>query len=52
MAELRLIGEDVLERGSVYPLLPPNDIHRIETVGEFDGVTRSTFLLFLGLFFL
>ena len=27
--------EAVLERGSVYPLLPPNDIHRIESV---DGV--------------
>lgn len=33
-AELRLTGDDVLERGAVYPLLPPNDIHRIETVGE------------------
>jgi predicted metal-dependent enzyme (double-stranded beta helix superfamily) len=33
-AELRLISDGVLERGAVYPLLPPNDIHRIETVGE------------------
>jgi predicted metal-dependent enzyme (double-stranded beta helix superfamily) len=33
-ADLRLIEERVLERGAVYPLLPPNDIHRIETVGD------------------
>lgn len=33
-AELTLIEEAVLPRGSVYPLLPPNDIHRIETVGS------------------
>lgn len=33
-AELRLISEEVLDRGAVYPLLPPEDIHRIETVGE------------------
>lgn len=32
-AELRLSSDAVLERGAVYPLLPPNDIHRIETVG-------------------
>jgi predicted metal-dependent enzyme (double-stranded beta helix superfamily) len=33
-AELRLLSDEVLERGAVYPLLPPNDIHRIETVGS------------------
>lgn len=33
-ADLKLIDESVLERGAVYPLLPPNDIHRIETVGD------------------
>ena len=33
-AELRLLSDSVLERGAVYPLLPPNDIHRIETVGS------------------
>ena len=33
-AELRLLSDAVLERGAVYPLLPPNDIHRIETVGD------------------
>jgi 3-mercaptopropionate dioxygenase len=33
-AELRRISREVLERGAVYPLLPPNDIHRIETVGD------------------
>lgn len=32
-AELKLISEEVLERGAVYPLLPPNDIHRIESMG-------------------
>ncbi len=32
-ATLELIDEEVLPRGSVYPLLPPEDIHRIETVG-------------------
>ncbi len=32
-AELRLIEGQVLTRGAVYPLLPPDDIHRIETVG-------------------
>ena len=29
-----LIEEAVLPRGAVYPLLPPDDIHRIETVGD------------------
>ncbi len=33
-ADLRLTSEAVLERGAVYPLLPPDDIHRIETVGD------------------
>jgi 3-mercaptopropionate dioxygenase len=33
-AELRPMFEGVLTRGAVYPLLPPNDIHRIETVGD------------------
>jgi predicted metal-dependent enzyme (double-stranded beta helix superfamily) len=33
-ASLRLIEDDVLERGAVYPLLPPDDIHLIETVGD------------------
>lgn len=33
-ADLRQISDEVLERGAVYPLLPPNDIHRIETVGD------------------
>lgn len=33
-AELRTIQDGVLTRGAVYPLLPPNDIHRIETVGD------------------
>lgn len=33
-ARLRLLSDDILERGAVYPLLPPNDIHSIETVGD------------------
>lgn len=33
-ARLEMIEETVLPRGSVYPLLPPEDIHRIETVGD------------------
>ena len=33
-AELEMLSDEVLERGAVYPLLPPNDIHRIETVGD------------------
>lgn len=33
-ADLKLLSDEVLERGAVYPLLPPNDIHRIETVGD------------------
>jgi 3-mercaptopropionate dioxygenase len=33
-ADLKLIEERILDRGAVYPLLPPNDIHRIETVGD------------------
>lgn len=33
-ADLELMSEEVLERGAVYPLLPPDDIHRIETVGD------------------
>jgi predicted metal-dependent enzyme (double-stranded beta helix superfamily) len=33
-AELELISEEVLDRGSVYPLLPPDDIHSIETIGD------------------
>lgn len=33
-ATLELIEDTVLERGAVYPLLPPDDIHRIETVGD------------------
>lgn len=33
-ATLELISDEVLSRGAVYPLLPPDDIHRIETVGD------------------
>lgn len=33
-ATLNLISDEVLSRGAVYPLLPPDDIHRIETVGD------------------
>ncbi|HUG15610.1 MAG TPA: cysteine dioxygenase family protein [Thermomicrobiales bacterium] len=33
-ATLGLIEDAVLERGAVYPLLPPHDIHRIATHGD------------------
>jgi predicted metal-dependent enzyme (double-stranded beta helix superfamily) len=33
-AHLELIEDTVLERGAVYPLLPPHDIHRIATYGS------------------
>ncbi len=33
-ATLELISDEVLTRGAVYSLLPPEDIHRIETVGD------------------
>jgi 3-mercaptopropionate dioxygenase len=33
-AELVVTEEGVLTRGALYPLLPPDDIHRIETVGD------------------
>ena len=33
-ASLDLISDEVLTRGAVYQLLPPEDIHRIETVGD------------------
>jgi predicted metal-dependent enzyme (double-stranded beta helix superfamily) len=33
-ADLVLTDDSVLSRGAVYPLLPPDDIHRIETVGD------------------
>ena len=32
-AVLEVIEDTVLEQGAVYPLMPPDDIHRIETVG-------------------
>ncbi|MDI3340356.1 MAG: cysteine dioxygenase family protein [Sphaerobacter sp.] len=33
-ATLEVLEDTILERGAVYPLLPPDDIHRIETVGD------------------
>lgn len=33
-AALVCTSDTVLTRGAVYPLLPPDDIHRIETVGD------------------
>ena len=33
-AELELMSDEVLGRGATYPLLPPDDIHRIEAVGH------------------
>lgn len=54
-AELRLTHDEVYERGVVYPLVPPTDIHQIETVSptssfslhvlglEFNNVDRHVF---------
>lgn len=33
-AQLELIEDAILDRGTVYPLLPPHDIHRIATHGD------------------
>ena len=38
-ARLELVADEVLTRGDVYPLLPPDDIHRIEALGEEPGIS-------------
>jgi predicted metal-dependent enzyme (double-stranded beta helix superfamily) len=38
-ADLEVIADDVYGRGMVYPLLPPDDIHRIEALGDEPGVS-------------
>jgi predicted metal-dependent enzyme (double-stranded beta helix superfamily) len=36
---VELIEDAVLGHGATYPLLPPHDIHRIEVVGEEEGLS-------------
>ena len=38
-ADLELVQDEVLTKGATYPLLPPDDIHRIEAVGEEPGIS-------------
>jgi predicted metal-dependent enzyme (double-stranded beta helix superfamily) len=38
-ANLELLEEEVYTRGAIYSMIPPDDIHRIETVGEEPGVS-------------
>ena len=38
-AELELYSDEVLTRGATYPLLPPDDIHRIEALGDDPGIS-------------
>ena len=38
-ADLEVVQDEVLTRGATYPLLPPDDIHRIEAVGDEPGVS-------------
>ncbi len=36
---LEVVENDVLGPGAIYPLLPPDDLHRIETVSDEPGVS-------------
>ncbi len=38
-AELELYSDEVLNRGATYPLIPPDDIHRIEALGDKPGIS-------------
>ena len=38
-AELELYSDEVLTRGATYPLIPPDDIHRIEALGDKPGIS-------------
>lgn len=38
-ADLEMIEEEVFGRGTVYPLIPPDDIHRIEAMGDEPGIS-------------
>ena len=39
VADLELVEDVVLTRGATYPLLPPDDIHRIEALGDEPGIS-------------
>lgn len=36
---LEVVANEVLGPGAIYPLLPPDDLHRIETVSEEPGIS-------------
>ena len=38
-AELELYSDEILTRGTTYPLIPPDDIHRIEALGDDPGIS-------------
>ena len=38
-ADLEVVEDNVLTRGATYPLLPPDDIHRIEALGDEPGIS-------------
>lgn len=38
-ADLDVVEDELLTRGATYPLLPPDDIHRIEALGDEPGVS-------------
>ena len=38
-ADLEVVQDDVLTRGATYPLVPPDDIHRIAALGEEPGIS-------------
>ena len=38
-ADLEVVADEVLTRGATYPLLPPDDIHRIEALGSQPGIS-------------
>ena len=38
-ADLEVVQDEVLARGATYPLLPPDDIHRIEALGDEPGIS-------------
>ena len=39
IAELKLYSDQILTRGASYPLIPPDDIHRIEALGDDPGIS-------------
>ena len=39
LADLKVVSEEILTRGAIYPLLPPDDIHSIEAIGDEPGIS-------------